>query len=508
MIKCIYTIQHMNIRLNLILAFTALSLSASALEVSNTAGGLRAAIGENTEVTTLTVTGEMDASDFAFINSSMPELTSLDLSKVTIAAYNGNAIITGRTEYAANTLPAYSLMGSKISTITLPSNLLEIEEAALSSTPLTAIIIPGSVKTIGMGAFSDCDQLVSVEIPSSVTTLAPHAFMECDKLTTVKIGGGISSINESTFARCYSLSNVTLPSSLTTIGDAAFNSCKAIKSVAFPTTLTVIGDHAFQYTGLTSVNLGGNNKMTAIGEWAFANCPDLTTVQLNDNISTIGKGAFFDDPSLFEFNMPASCNEVKEYVFKGTSAIDTSSVVHSGIEKINAFAMKGWNHVTTFTLPSSLIYIGNNAFEGWDNMIRLNAEALSTVPELGENVWQGVDQPSVSLIVNAPYYADFATADQWKEFSITAGTSVEEIMLDKTGENNITAYFIGNTLTVKATTEIDNLAIYDSSGRQQIYATPKADEVTVDTGEWSCHIYIVKASLTDGTQATIKIARR
>lgn len=498
----------MSIRLNLIPAFTALALSASALEITNTAGGLEAAIGENTTATSLSVSGEMDASDFAFIGDSMPELTSLDLSKAAIVAYHGDAIITGRTDYAANTLPAYSLMGTKISRIQLPTTLVEIGEAALSSTRLTSITIPETVKTIGTGAFSNCDELVTVEIPASVTTLAPHAFMECDKLSTVKIGEGISSINESTFARCYSLSSVTLPASLKTIGDAAFNNCKAITSVTFPTTLTAIGDYAFQYTGLTSVNLGGNNKMTDIGEWAFANCTDLTTVLLNDNISTIGKGAFFDDPSLFEFNMPASCKEVKEYVFKGTNTIDTTSVLHSGVESIGAYAMTGWNHVTTFTLPASLAYIGDNAFEGWENMTQLNAEHLSAVPELGENVWQGVDQPSVSLIVNSPYYTDFATAEQWKEFKINVGSLVEEVMQDKAGGNSVRAYFTGNTLTVKATTVIENLAIYDSSGRQQIYAAPQADEVTIDTGGWSCRIYIVKASLTDGTQATLKIARR
>lgn len=498
----------MSIRLKLILAFTALSLSVSALEITNTAGGLGAAIGENTAITSLSVSGEMDASDFEFIGSELSELTTLDLSNAIIVAYSGNAIITGRTEYAANALPAYSLMGSKISSIILPSTLVEIGDAALSSTQLTTITIPGTVKTIGSGAFSNCDELATVEIPASVTKLAPYAFMECDKLTTVKMGKGISSIEESTFARCYSLSNVTLPSSLTTIDNGAFNNCKAIKSVTFPTTITAIGDYAFQYTGLTSVNLGGNNKMATIGEWAFANCPDLTTVQLNDNISTIGKGAFFDDPSLFEFNMPASCKEVKEYVFKGTNTIDTTSVLHSDIERIGAYAMTGWNHVTTFTLPASLAYIGDNAFEGWENMLQLNAEHLSAVPELGDSVWHGVDQASVSLIVNAPYYTDFATAEQWKEFKITAGTLVEDVMQDKTAGNNVKAYFTGNIMTVKATTEIENLVIYDSSGRQQIHATPQADEVTVDTGGWSCRIYIVKVSLTDGTQTTLKLARR
>lgn len=497
----------MNTRLNLILAFAAFGLSAGAVEVTINAGGLKDAIGENTEATTLTVSGTMNAADFDFIGESMPALTALDISKTTINAYSGDAVIMGRTDFAANTLPAYSLMGSSLTEIKLPETLVEIGEAALSSTPLTSITIPATVTTIGMGAFSDCDQLTSVEIPSTVTSLASHAFLGCDRLESVKIGNGIVSINEATFARCYSLSAVTLPSSLKTIGDAAFKSCKAVTGITFPTSLTSIGDYAFQATGLTGINLSGNAAMTSIGEWAFANCTDLTAVTLNDKISSIGKGAFFDDPNLFEFNMPASCTEVKEYVFKGTNTIDTTSVVHSGITTINAYAMAGWNHVTTFTLPSSLSYIGDNACENWSSLTRLNAESLTVVPELGNDVWEGVDQAAATLSVNGRLYTEFVEADQWKEFNITVPTSVETILADETG-NSITAYFTGYNLTVKATAEIADLRIYDSSGRQYVYTAPQAEEVTIDTGAWDCRIYIVAATLSDGTSSTVKIARR
>ncbi len=496
----------MKTRLNLIMAFAVSALTAVAAEVNITAGGLQAAIGENTTVTTLTVSGEMDASDFDFIGQEMKELTTLNLTNAKIVAYSGEGKIMGQTDFASDVLPAYSLMGSKISTIALPATLVEIGEAALSSTQLTAITIPASVKTIGMGAFSNCDQLTAIEIPVTVTTMASHAFMGCDKLESVKVGDGISVINDYTFARCVALTEVKLPSTLKTIGNSAFNSCVSVKEISFPATLVAIGDYTFQSTGLTSVNLSENATMTSIGEWAFANCTELSSVALNDNISTIGKGAFFDDPKLVEFNMPASCQEVKEYVFKGTSAIDTSKVVHQGVTTIGAYAMTGWNHVTTFTLPMSLAYIGDNAFEGWSSLERLNADKLNVVPELGANVWEGVDQPSATLTVSNPLYADFIAAEQWNEFQISQPSSVEEIIAD--GATSVKAYFTGDNLTVKATADIVNLQIYDSSGRQYVHSVPQTTETVIETGEWDCRIYIVKAMLVDGTSATMKIARR
>ena len=51
------------------------TLSGSALTVNNTAGNLAQSVSNAGTVTTLVVTGTMDASDFVFITNSMPSLT-------------------------------------------------------------------------------------------------------------------------------------------------------------------------------------------------------------------------------------------------------------------------------------------------------------------------------------------------------------------------------------------------------------------------------------------------
>lgn len=70
-----------------IVALIALAAPASAIEVTTTPGQLSSQI-EDTSVTTLTITGEMDARDFHYISSELTQLTSLDLSGVTIASYS------------------------------------------------------------------------------------------------------------------------------------------------------------------------------------------------------------------------------------------------------------------------------------------------------------------------------------------------------------------------------------------------------------------------------------
>ena len=74
-------------------------------------------------------------------------------------------------------------------------------------------------------------------------------------------------------------------------------------------------------------------------------------------------------------------------------------------------------------------------------------------PELGENVWEGVDQSNVSLYVSKDLVEDFKMTDQWKEFKISDRTSVEGIQEDEIS-NRISASFVGYDLIVKADVEI------------------------------------------------------
>ena len=51
-------------------------------------------------------------------------------------------------------------------------------------------IIPNSVTTISVGAFSNCNSLTSITIPNSVTTVYPTMFTNCDALTNIVVEEG------------------------------------------------------------------------------------------------------------------------------------------------------------------------------------------------------------------------------------------------------------------------------------------------------------------------------
>ena len=113
-----------------------------------------------------------------------------------------------------------------VDALTVPKTLdgykvTSIGEYAFCSKNFSSVTIPGSVKTVGSYAFSECGNLKTLRIFNGVATISDHAFTGCTALESVNLGS-VSVIGESAFQNCPSLTGIRISKSVTSIGEYAF----------------------------------------------------------------------------------------------------------------------------------------------------------------------------------------------------------------------------------------------------------------------------------------------
>lgn len=484
----------------LLIFVAALSAAFSVSALESTAGKLASLVSDPTSTTSLTITGTLNAADLKFIAENMPALRDLDLSGATIVKSRGNNAIYGDGE-----IPASTFAGCKLQSIKFPAaQPVTIGTAAFTGSGLTAIAIPANVGSVELGAFSACSALTSASLNAD-THFGTDIFSSCDALKSVNLCGA-AVVTEGMFASCPALEQVTGAERLSVIGTRAFAGDAALTFFDFPATLTSVGDEAFTHSGLTSAQMGDCRLLTSLGERSFASCSHLQAVSLPATITTLGEGVMAMCPELTTLVMPEPVAVIPDYAFTSTPGVSAQTALVNGVETVGAYAFKGHTEATSLVIPSTIAYLGDNAMEGMTGLAELDADQLESVPELGSDVWKGVDQSKVDLKVSSAMADAFRAAEQWQDFAIKASTSAIDNIAGE--EQSVRARFDGDVLVVESTgSEIAELEVYDINGVLLASQRPDAFTATVATGSWSANVLIVRARLANGSLATAKVLR-
>lgn len=102
-------------------------------------------------------------------------------------------------------------------------------------------------------------------------------------------------------------------------------------------------------------------RVTAIREWAFYGCSDLTSVTIPDSVTEIGPGAFSECTGLTSVTIPDSVTEIGREVFAGCTNLRTAYILNKSC-KIHPTAFKGSPSEIIlgrrlFGLPLSWVYV-------------------------------------------------------------------------------------------------------------------------------------------------------
>jgi hypothetical protein len=123
-----------------------------------------------------------------------------------------------------------------------------IGSSAFFQSGINRVVLPPSLKTIGLKAFAENYSFGALEIPDSVTAISALAFQNCN-LQSVTLGAGLTTIGVYAFDGNYLIS-VTLPAALTTIADGAFFS-NPIRHVTIGANVTITSADSLGVNGET-----------------------------------------------------------------------------------------------------------------------------------------------------------------------------------------------------------------------------------------------------------------
>ena len=117
----------------------------------------------------------------------------------------------------------------------------------------------------------------------------------------------------------YTNNGTSYSTSINSMGDYAFYGLRKLAYMKLPLTITKIGSNAFSRTSLSMIEIP--DKVTAIGEDAFAYCDNLATVLIGKGAKTISKGAFYSSKVKDVYVTPLTPPSVGNYLFSSNPTI-------------------------------------------------------------------------------------------------------------------------------------------------------------------------------------------
>jgi len=235
------------------------------------------------------------------------------------------------------------------------------------------------------------------KIGESLTTptTAPAAPATTPAASTTTSSGGFQMSGTTLTKYTGSGGNVIIPNNVTSIGEGAFFNNKNITSVNIPDSVTKIEFRAFSGSGLTSVTIG--NGVTSLADTeAFRDCSRLTSVTIGSGLKDIGD-AFWDCTSLASITVDANnpnyssvdgilYNKAKtEFVLVPRDKTGNVTIPNSVTSiKENAFAT---TKIASVTIPNSVTSIKKNAFWNCNNLTTVTFQGAIAEANLDTQVF-------------------------------------------------------------------------------------------------------------------------
>ena len=407
----------------------------------------------------------------------MPDLRNLVVDSANAKYVSENSVLYNK-EKTILLASASDVTG----TLVVPSGVARLDYVSLATSKYSQIVLPNTVRRIGIGAFWQCENLETINIPASVNCIEGGVFAAVNQLCRIIIDStstnyklvdnavysfnmdtlishnfasgdvvlpqGVKIISNNSFTETRNLNSIELPNGVEKIEQSAFQNSSMVR-INLPNTLKSIGDFAFGTTALEDIIIP--NSVTELGEYVFYGTP-LESVVMSDSVKVIPNSAFYLCRYLNSYTGGASVERIEEY----------------------AFSMCG-TFAQNLVLPSNLKFIGHLAFLDTDVK---QVEFIGVVDTIGIANFGNLTR-LVLKNTTPPYTYDAPIASQVFRVVIPCGateaymsdpnwssyTYVEDCDgIEESEENNVRMVAKSRSIEV-LNAEGCHVAIYDAMGR-------------------------------------------
>jgi hypothetical protein len=277
--------------------------------------------------------------------------------------------------------------------VSIPTNIAGLTVTAIGDTafgddPVTSVIIPVSVTTLGSYAFGACLSVTNVTVIGNITNMGegvfinssvtsatvsstgPFEFNGCGLLTNVTIAFGTTTIESNCFVGDFVLNDVSIPATVTNIDGSAFWNCQGLSHIFFsgnaptvdPTVFAILGQHIvngsfvdFVYYVTTAYYLPGTTGWDQFSSntLIFSNNPNIFGRPLTTNIFI---PAVLWNP-VIQAGGPSFGVQSNQFGFDITGTTNIPIVV----EACTDLALPFWLPLQSLTLTNGLVHFSEPA---------------------------------------------------------------------------------------------------------------------------------------------------
>jgi len=193
---------------------------------------------------------------------------------------------------------------------------------------------------------------------------------------------------------------------VTSIGDGAFCDCEELTSISIPNSVTSIGSYAFcNCYGLTSFTIP--NSVRDIGEGALCDCSNILSIIIPEGVTCIDDWTFSCCFSLTSVTIPESVTSIGECAFNECSSL-TSVTIPESVTSIGECAFNECSSLTSVTISEGVTSIGYAAFSGCCNLTSIIIpESVTSISECAFIQCSSLTSVTISEGVTSIGYAAF-----------------------------------------------------------------------------------------------------